>query len=116
VAPEEDGVNEEVFGGLLELGREVVVDLITSYIEDSARLARDLSAGLGARDASACARAAHDLKSTSAALGADAAARVAGDVELAARRGDLASLPPLVGAVAPALERAHAALRARVAT
>jgi len=67
----------------------IVAQLVATYLDNSARLAEALTAGVAASDLDAVRRASHSLKSTSASMGALAFSRRCGEIERAAREGRL---------------------------
>ncbi|MFO1532205.1 MAG: Hpt domain-containing protein [Thermoplasmatota archaeon] len=109
-------VDEGVLRGLLDdMGgdREVVRELIQSFLEEGPKLLAEGRAALVAGDVAEVQRAFHTLKSTAATFGAMPLADRAKEVEQAARGGALPTLQA-VGEIAAMFEAAKAELLRRL--
>ena len=113
----EPAVDEGTLRGLLDdMGgdREVVKELIQSFLEEGPKLLAEGRAALMAGDTAEVQRAYHTLKSTAATFGAMTLANRAKDVEQMARSGAMPSLED-VGEIDAMFEAAKAELLLRLA-
>ncbi|MDJ0910662.1 MAG: response regulator [Woeseiaceae bacterium] len=70
----------------------LVMSVVTAYLESAENLVGEIEAGAEAGDAEAVARAAHGLKSSSANVGAKRLAKLSSVIELSTRGGDIAAV------------------------
>lgn len=74
---------------LSEIGdNDVIIDVLTTFLDDAARLRREIEASIGTFDRDALSRASHQLKSTAGSVGAGDLAAATGEIETAARKND----------------------------
>jgi HPt (histidine-containing phosphotransfer) domain-containing protein len=80
-------------------GDQLVRDMSAIFFEDTPPRIAAARRGARAGDGRVVEHAAHSMKSSSGQLGAVAMQRLCADVELLARSGELASVPPLLDAI-----------------
>ena len=93
------------------LGDEFVIDLVQTFFEDSARLAKEMEEMLTVQDTSGFCRAAHSLKSNCATMGAIELSKKYEDLEYGGMKGNLNDLQHLVAIVQENLLNVHQNLR-----
>ncbi|MGA9531414.1 MAG: Hpt domain-containing protein [Anaerolineales bacterium] len=89
---------------------DFALELIDTYIDDSAELIEAMRSALTAGDADAFRRAAHSLKSNSATVGAAELSSMAKDLERMGRDGELKDAQPTMEAAASMFEQVREAL------
>jgi len=89
---------------------DFALELIDTYLEDSAELIEAMRSALTAGDADAFRRAAHSLKSNSATVGAAELSSMAKDLERMGRDGELKDAPPTLDATLSMFEQVREAL------
>jgi HPt (histidine-containing phosphotransfer) domain-containing protein len=96
--------------------RELAAELLAAFAEDAPQRLQALARAVAANNAEDAVRAAHSLKGMCGVVRDQEAVSLALDLEMAGRRGDLASLraglPPLEQALDHILETARAFLAA----
>ncbi|MCP5024621.1 MAG: Hpt domain-containing protein [bacterium] len=87
---------QESIQELLILGREVIVELVDTYVDDAAERVRVTVESFAAGDPDGVGRAAHALKSSSANMGALPFSVLCNELELLGNDGKEASMGPRV--------------------
>ena len=91
---------------LRRFGGDALLDeMLAIYLSDAPARLGAARRGVAGADADAAALARHSLKSSSAQLGALRVERLSGEGERRARRGELASLPPILEEIGRELAR-----------
>ncbi len=93
------------------LGDEFVIDLVHTFFDDSARLAKEMEQMLTGQDTDGFCRNAHSLKSTCATMGAIELSKKYEDLEYRGREEKLNDLEHLVTIVHENLLHVHQNLR-----
>ena len=95
-------------------GREVVAELVATFLAEAPVRLGDLRRGIAAGDKREVSRAAHSLKSSAATLGALDLAELCRTAEALSGAGDLAAVGAMVPAVESGYDLARRALEAAV--
>ncbi len=108
-------LNQEVIDELLALTQDgdpdLLVDLVTMFLEDAPNKVQSIVRGLESGDLGAVERAAHSLKGSSGNLGAIAVQHLCESIQNASRSGHRDQLPTLVHQLVPDFAAAQGALQ-----
>ena len=91
--------------------KEVLVEVIDSYLEDAPKLVQAIAKAVAHQDAKALYHAAHTLKSTSATLGATHLSQLCRNLETIGRTGTIVDAVEIVSQVEAEYETVQAALQ-----
>lgn len=94
----------------LDVGAEVLLELIDAYLDDSPKLLDEARRAIAAGDVDGATRAAHSLKSTSQTLGLMALGEVAAELEALNREGSLKQAQAKMAAALKGFQAAKKAL------